>query len=340
MTERAREQGRGVGGISTRAATWFAWSLCVLSLALTALSLLLLALNLSHSVAHVYDYWLENTVLAVSFSIIGAIIASRLPANPLGWLFCAAACIIAVAYLSAEYAIYALVSRPDSLPAGEALAWLASWAWIPSIGCIVLSLLLFPNGELPGSRWRWLAWLSVLVTIAGAVWVALSPGAIVNLGSIRNPLGIESLPGGYKPVQTIMFALLFVAAVSTLGLRLRRARGIEHQQIKWPAYTAVVAAGGSVLTETISEAIGLRWLEWAGFVVVIATVVGFPISIGIAIVRYRLYEIDTLINRTLVYALLTAILAAVYFGAAFCCRGCSSSSPARSPPSQWWPPPS
>jgi hypothetical protein len=287
----------------------------VLSLALTALSLLLLALNLSHSVAHVYDYWLENTVLAVSFSIIGAIIASRLPANPLGWLFCAAACIIAVAYLSAEYAIYALVSRPDSLPAGEALAWLASWAWIPSIGCIVLSLLLFPNGELPGSRWRWLAWLSVLVTIAGAVWVALSPGAIVNLGSIRNPLGIESLPGGYKPVQTIMFALLFVAAVSTLGLRLRRARGIEHQQIKWPAYTAVVAAGGSVLTETISEAIGLRWLEWAGFVVVIATVVGFPMSIGIAIVRYRLYEIDTLINRTLVYALLTAILAAVYFGA-------------------------
>jgi len=288
----------------------------VLSLALTALSLLLLALNLSHSVAHVYDYWLENTVLAVSFSIIGAIIASRLPANPLGWLFCAAASIIAVAYLSAEYAIYALLARPDSLPAGEALAWLASWTWIPSIGCIVLSLLLFPNGELPSSRWRWLAWLSVLVTIAGAVWVALSPGAIVNLGSIRNPLGIEGLPSGNKPVQTIMPALLFVAAVSTLGLRLRRTRGIERQQIKWPAFTAVVAAGGSVLYDTaISEAIGLRWLEWAGYIVVITALVGFPISIGIAIVRYRLYEIDTLINRTLVYGVLTAILAAVYFGA-------------------------
>src|SRR5215208_7186202 len=312
--EGAREQGRGIGGMSRRTAAWFAWSLCALSLTLTALSLLISALNLSRLDAHVYDYWLENTVLAVSFSIIGAIIASRLPANPLGWLFCAAASIIAGAYLSAEYAIYALLARPNSLPAGEALAWLASWAWILSIGCIVLSLLLFPNGELPSSRWRWLAWLSVLVTIAGAVWVALSPGAIVNLGSIRNPLGIEDLPGGYKPVQTIMFALLFVAAVSTLVLRLRRARGIEHQQIKWPAYTAVVAAGGRVLTETISEAIGLRWLEWAGFVVVIATLVGFPISIGIAIVRYRLYEIDTLINRTLVYALLTAILAAVYFG--------------------------
>jgi hypothetical protein len=156
----------------------------------------------------------------------------------------------------------------------------------------------------------------VLVTIVGALWVALSPGVIVNLGSIRNPLGIEGLPSGYKPVQTIMPVLLFVGAVSTLGLRLRRTRGIEHQQIKWPAFTAVVAAGGSVLYDTaISEAIGSQWLEWAGYVISITALVSFPISMGIAIVRYRLYEIDTLINRTLVYALLTAILAAVYFGA-------------------------
>jgi hypothetical protein len=302
--------------MSRRTAAWLAWSLCALSLALTALGLLLLALNLSHLEAYVFDYWLVNAVQVGSFSIIGAIIASRLPANPVGWLFCAAACTIAVEYLSAEYAIYALLARPDSLPAGEALAWLAFWVWIPSIGCIVLSLLLFPNGRLPSTRWRWLAWLSVLVTIAGAVWVALSPGAIGNLGSIRNPLGIEGLPSGYKPVQTIMSALLFVVAVSTLGLRLLRTSGIEHQQIKWPAFIAVMAAGGSILYDTaISEAIGLRWLEWAGYVGLIAALVGFPISIGIAIVRYRLYEIDTLINRTLVYALLTATLAAVYFGA-------------------------
>jgi len=97
-------------------------------------------------------------------------------------------------------------------------------------------------------------------------------------------------------------------------LRLRRARRIERQQIKWPAYTAVVAASGSVLTEITSEAIGLRWLEWLGFVVVIAALAGFPISIGIAIVRFRLYEIDTLINRTLVYGSLTVMLALVYFG--------------------------
>jgi hypothetical protein len=99
-------------------------------------------------------------------------------------------------------------------------------------------------------------------------------------------------------------------------LRLLRTRGIERQQIKWPAFVAVVAAVGSILYDTaISEAIGLRWLEWAGRAVVVVALVGFPISIGIAIVRYRLYEIDALINRSLVYALLTAISAAVYFGA-------------------------
>src|ERR687894_878531 len=239
-----------VGGMSHRTATWLAWSLCALSLALTALSLLLLALNRSDPNAHIYEYWQVDTLVPVSFSIIGAIIASRLPANPLGWLFCAAAFIAAVVHLSAEYAIYALLAQPNSLPAGETLAWLTSWLWILFIGCIALSLLLFPDGRLPSSGWRWLAWVSVLVTIAGALWVALSPGVIGNLGSIRNPLGIEGLPDGYKPVQTIILALLFVAAVSTLVLRLRRARGIERQQIKWPAFTVVVVAGSSFLSDT------------------------------------------------------------------------------------------
>jgi hypothetical protein len=299
--------------MSRHAASWLAWSLCAFSLALTAVSLLLLALNLSHPNTHIFDYWLLNSVVPLSFSIIGAIIASRLPANPLGWLYCAAACFSAVAHLSAEYAIYALLAQPGSLPAGEALAWL-EWVWILAPGCFVLSLLLFPNGHLPSRRWRWLAWLSVLLTIAGAVWLALSPGVVGGLGSINNPLGIEGLPSGYEPVQTIILFLLFVVALSTLVLRLRQARGVERQQIKWPAYTAVMAASGSVVTYTLSEAVGSRWLEWAGFIIFIVALAGFPISLGIAIVRYRLYEIDTLINRTLVYGSLTAMLAAVYFG--------------------------
>jgi hypothetical protein len=240
----------------SRVATRLAWSLCALSLVLTVLSVLLLTLNFSHPKSHVYGFWPENTVLPISFSFIGAIIASRLPFNPLGWLFCAAATFSAVAHLSGEYAIYALMAQPDTLPAGEALAWLTSWVWVLFIGCTVLSLLLFPDGHLPGSRWKWLAWLTLLLTSVGVVWQAFSPGVIVSLGSIRNPLGIEGLPKANEPVQAIMFALLFLAVASSLSVRLRRARGIERQQIRRPAYTAVMAATGSVLAYTIADAMG------------------------------------------------------------------------------------
>jgi hypothetical protein len=283
-------------------------------LVLTAISVILLSLNYSNTTTQVYGYWPESIVIPIGFSIIGAIIASRLPANPLGWLFCAAASVSAVAHLSGEYAIYALMAQPDTLPAGKALAWLTSWVWILFIGCIALSLLLFPDGRLPGRRWAWLAWLTVLLTAVGAVWQAFSPGVIDSLGTIRNPLGYESLPRANEPVQIMVFALLFVVVASSLTVRMRRARGIERQQIKWPAYTAVMAATGSVLTYNIAEPIGAPWLEWISFVIVMAALVCFPISVGIAIVRYRLYDIDVLINRTLVYGSLTATLVALYFG--------------------------
>jgi hypothetical protein len=298
----------------SRVATRLAWSLCALTLVLTAISVILLGLNYSHTSTQVYGYWSESTVIPIGFSIIGAIIASRLPANPLGWLFCAAASVSAVAHLSGEYAIYALIAQPDTLPAGKALAWLTSWVWILFIGCIALSLLLFPDGRLPGRRWAWLAWLTVLLTSVGAVWQAFSPGVIDSLGTIRNPLGYEGLPRANEPVQTMVFALLFVVVAPSLTVRMRRARRIERQQIKWPAYTAVMAATGSVLTYNIAEPIGAPWLEWISFVIVMVALVCFPISVGIAIVRYRLYDIDLIINRTLVYGSLTTTLVALYFG--------------------------
>ena len=298
----------------SRVATRLAWSLCALALVLTVMSVILLVLNYSHPRTQVYGYWPESIVIPIGFSIIGAIIASRLPANPLGWLFCAAASVSAVAHFSGEYAIYALMAQPDTLPAGKAMAWLTSWVWILFIGCIALSLLLFPDGRLPGRRWAWLAWLTLLLTSTGAVWQAFSPGVIDSLGTIRNPFGYQGLPIANEPVQMIVFALLFVVVASSLTVRMRRARGIERQQIKWPAYTAVMAATGSVLTYNIAEPIGAPWLEWTSFIIVMAALVCFPISVGIAIVRYSLYEIDHIINRTLVYGSLTATLVALYFG--------------------------
>ena len=301
--------------MSHRAASWLAWSLCALSLALSALSLLLLALNLTHPNTHIYDYWQENTILPLSFSIIGAIIAPRLPTNPLGWLFCAAGFVSAAEHFSAEFAIYALHAQPNSLPAGEALAWLASWVWILFIGFIVLLLLLFPTGRLPSKRWRWLAWLTAAIVLVAMISAAFTSGAVDGLGPIQNPLGVEGFSNVYNVVWSFMFPLLFVAAALSLFMRLRRAIGVEHQQLKWFAYAAAAVTIGPFIAYIIPEAIGAPlWFEWAGVALLCAGLAGIPISMGIAILRYRLYEIDILINRTLVYGSLTATLVALYFG--------------------------
>jgi hypothetical protein len=300
--------------MSRRTAAWFAWSMWATSLALTALSFLLLVLNLSHPDVPIYPYWLENFLFTVGFSTVGAVIASRSSLkNPIGWLFCAIGLSFGVDHFSAEYAIYTLQVQPGALIGGEAAAWILSWAWILAVGLIVFLVLLFPVGRLPSPRWRWFAWLSLLLIFTGAVWGAFTPGAILTLGQINNPLGVEGLPNVWKLTQTLMLTLIFVSAASLL-MRLRGASGVERQQIKWFTYTAVVASSAALLTYTISEPIGALWLKWVGYVVMQVALIGMPISMGIAILRYRLYEIDLIINRTLVYASLTAMLVALYFG--------------------------
>jgi hypothetical protein len=148
----------------------------------------------------------------------------------------------------------------------------------------------------------------------GAVLSAVSPGPIsVGLGPIHNPLGVESLPSVIKGVERVVNTLLFVAVIS-LFVRLRRARGLERQQIKWFVYATALTICGGIVTYPVSEAIGSVWLRWIGFVPFIVGVMAIPITMGIAIVRYRLYEIDLIINRTLVYGALTAALVAIYFG--------------------------
>jgi hypothetical protein len=300
--------------MSKRTASLLAWSMWALSIALTALSLLLLVLSSSQPETPTYRFWIENTLLAVGYSTVGAVIVSRHPENLIGWIFCTMGPLWGLVHFSGEYALYTLLAAPRSLPAGEAAAWIFSWLWVPGIGLLVFLSLLFPNGQLPSSRWRWFAWLSVLLILVGAISAAFSPGAInVGLELIQNPLGIESLPNTYQPVQALLLTLGLVA-VASLFVRLRRARGLERQQIKWYVYAGALVAGGSILTYTISETIDVLWLERAGYVLVLIGLLGTPIAMGIAILRYRLYEIDLIINRTLVYGLLTATLALFYFG--------------------------
>ena len=314
MTEGTKEQARGVGGLSRRTAAWLAWSLWALSVALTALSLVLLALIRAHPGIHVFDFWLGNSLVVIDVTV-GAIVASRRPENPVGWLLCLSGVATSISTFASQYAIYALLARPDSLPAGEAMAWIAAWTLPIMNGVQVFYLLLFPTGRLPSRRWRWLAWLTVAYIVVGVLTSAFSPGAYLgSLGPIRNPLGIEGLTQFYKAVLYTMSPALFLAAAFSLVVRLRRAVGVERQQLKWLAYAAGGLAIGAIpfiITIAIDTP---RWYGWVANAILVAVTPGVPVAIGIAILRYRLYEIDLIINRTLVYGSLTAILVGVYFG--------------------------
>jgi hypothetical protein len=310
-----------VGEASIRSASWLAWSLCALSLALTALSVALMVFNLSLN-APIYFYWLEPTTIAIGYSVIGAIIASRLPAHPIGWICCAIGFMGAVTTFCGEYAAHALLAHPEPLLGGKVMLWLGLWVWILMFGLIEFLLFLFPTGRLPSTRWRPLAWLSAALTLMAAILMAISPDAVLDtLGpsgmgriSLPSPLGVEGLPNLYLPVQTLVLLLGGVAAASVVVGR-RGARGVERQQIKWLLYAGAIFFVGNVLKNTVFSPLGqVSWGLWVGYVLVGIGGLGGPIAIGLAILRYRLYEIDTLINRTLVYGVLTGMLIAIYFG--------------------------
>src|SRR5215216_4458362 len=297
--------------MSRRATVWLAWSACAFSLTLTALSVVLIVLLL-RSEATIYYFWLEISMVTIGYSIVGAIVASRLPESPIGWLFCAIAFIFGVVHLSAEYATYALLEPTRSLLAGETCAWLTSWVWVFGLGLVVFLDLLFPNGRLPSPRWRWFARFTAIVLLPAAILGALSPGLITS-STLRNPFGIEGLPNASREIEAFMYALIVVGASSMLA-RLRHAGRIERQQIKWFAYATAVAISGVILKNSVYPAVGVTWVWWVGLVLTTVGVVSSPVAMGIAIFRYRLYQIDLIINRTLVYGSLTAVLAGVYLG--------------------------
>src|ERR687897_3318605 len=208
--------------------------------------------------------------------------------------------------VSGQYAIYTLLAQPNSLPAGEALAWIASWILPILIGIQIFFYLLFPTGRLPSDRWKWLAWLTVAFVMVGMISSAFSFGANAGLGPIPNPLGIEGFSDVYDMVLNLL-PILYLAVVTSLFVRLRRAVGVERQQIKWFAYAAAATISGITLAYMIPDTIDTPlWFERVGFALNIAVTPAISVSMGVAILRYRLYDIDFIINRTLVYGALTA----------------------------------
>jgi hypothetical protein len=259
---------------------------------------------------------LGNVAIAIvqlSFMTVGALIATRLPAHPIGWLYLGVGCVIAGGGAAEEYARRAL--HDHALPAGNAAAVAADVFEGPVlIGCLAAMLLLFPNGRLASPRWRLPAWLGV-AACAGATVTSVFAAGTLNAVEVANPYGVTGVAGDVVSVGqgvcfTAMFALIAAAAVA-LVVRFRRAQGELRQQLKW------LVAAAALLGFTFVASIPLWTLgaSWAGIVWTLLfsiSTTAIPVATAFAILRYRLYEIDVIIRRTLSYAVLLAVLAGIY----------------------------
>jgi hypothetical protein len=277
-----------------------------LSLVLSICGLLLLALTHKTPVPPSWGFRGYPAILSIAYGTVGAIVASHRPDNRVGWLFCAAGLLAGVQAFVTEYATLALLARPGLLPAGLTAAWIGSWIWVPLISLITtFLLLLFPTGQLPSPRWRPVAWLSLAWIVSGFLQFALTPGPMWNFSYATNPMAIEgaaSILGWVGNVGTLIAVGSAILSVSALIARFRRSRGDERQQMKWFVYA------GSLLI------LGLPSIASVAIPLAIATQVGIPIAAGVAILKYRLYDIDFIIRRTLAYGVLSAALVLVYFG--------------------------
>ncbi|HSK81985.1 MAG TPA: hypothetical protein VK902_01085 [Rubrobacter sp.] len=257
-----------------------------------------------------------------AFGVVGALLVARQPTNAIGWILAAIGLMVSIFNAGGGYATYVMATRgrPDALAVFG--AWAANCYWFLMLALALIYLpVLFPDGRLLSRRWLPVAVLAAIATLGIVLPKALVDTLPVNEvpgRGIANPIGIEGL-GKIEDLPIFgaiegLFLVAAVGAVASVVVRFRRSRGVERQQMKLFAYVIVVLIGGSVLAGGISDLTGVGWLEGGSFVLSMMGLMCLPIAVGIAILRYRLYEIDIIINRTLVYGPLTATLALVYFG--------------------------
>jgi hypothetical protein len=325
--------------MSHRTAAWLAWSLCAVCVALSVLALIL-----AFVVPPIRDrpstgLAVLMVVLALAYPTVGALIASRLPTNPIGWIFCSFGLLYVTQRFTEAYADYALLKN-FAMPGGEYVAWFSNTvaSGAPPVLVAVFLLLLFPDGHLLSRRWRIVAWTAILGAAFGALGDALYPGNLPTHTYVENPFGVLGIisGGGFTTYDLFTASLLLgwtllltseIAALFSLIGRLHRAWGNVRQQIKWVLYAAVpavlcgtlVSLNYMVVRFTYEFLSGPRsivpWedLQYVLYASTFATLL-VPVFTYIAILKYHLFDIDVVINRTLVYGSLTTTLLALYLG--------------------------
>jgi hypothetical protein len=316
--------------MNRRTASRLAWSLATLSLISCVATI---GLYIATLPAQPPSSWGTGGVVSIilvfllpflAFPLVGALIASRHPKNPIGWICLAAGIIRMLSNLTIGYGTYGLLAaRPGSVPFPAAIGSLGVWTWALTLGLLgIYLILLFPDGRLPSRRWRPLAWLSGAVIVLVSLGTALTPGRLPDLGGVPNPFGLEEYPWVAEAAQgvTLLLPLCMLASALSLVLRFVRSGGEEREQIKWLAFAALILGLGSssfvIPSIILSNDAGGADPLWVNLLedAILLSVAGIPVTIGFAVLKYRLYDIDLIINRTLVYGALTTTLALVYFG--------------------------
>jgi hypothetical protein len=327
--------------MSARATLWLPWCLWLLCVALISFALLFYFLA---SPTPATDTPPALTAflraLSLAFPTVGALVASRRPENPIGWIFCGTGLLYGVQAFASGYADYALHGHTGSLPGGELMAWISGWIGVPVLPLAgALLVLLFPNGKLLSRKWQLVVWIAACGSAMLALGAALGLGSLSFQPTFDNPLGLGGTIGKLGPSESsplfdqpslarpadakinaggvveilvrvgFFFVLVsWLFAVAAMITRMDQARGAERQQLKWFVYTVALLVVGFLAALL---GFGQHSVAWN---MGIAAFNFLPIAAGIAILRYRLYDIDVVINRTLVYGVLTAALALVYVG--------------------------
>jgi hypothetical protein len=306
------------------------WSLAVLTMLVLAATLVLLGLDTSKMAASRIALYGISAVAVIAYAGAGRLIASRVPGNPIGWLLGLIGLSLAATLLTEQYALRGLAVAPGSLPAARAAGWISAVAFIVTFTSMFFLVVLFPDGRLPSRRWRPVLWAMFVVT---AGWLAqqLQAGTRIDGGlsnalyaagvSYPTPFGIFPRRGWFSDLLTLVFALAVITGVLVVVSVFVRRRGASaelRKQLAWLGYLgALVAVAiaaflpyGLATNGNVNPALGA--LFWTFLLVVPA--VGIPLACAVAVLKYRLYEIDRIISRTLAYAIVTGLLIGVYAG--------------------------
>jgi signal transduction histidine kinase len=300
---------------------WIPWLNLGVCLALTALTLVFVtrawtAPNFSRSDDFTYSLTFWPVPLLV-FPAVGALIAAKQPRNAVGWLFCAIGLLFTTSFAAGAYATDALGAHPGHWPGADLANWFTSWEFFPCLGLIVIYVpLLFPSGRPPGGRWRLLLPAGAVGIVLVSINFALAPGKLDDfLGGRPNPYGV--LPA-WLATTTLIAGLPMViggavGAAAAMVVRLRRARGLEREQLEWIAFAAAImaiafAAHVVMQLSGLAERYPWYWLPWG------LALCGIPAAAGIAMLKHGLFDVELIISRTTAYAVLTAAVAGSYAG--------------------------